>query len=138
VIGVAVQVHHPDPRTTLDIDVAVLRLADIPGDALCEAGFSPSGAFEHSENWVVAGNVTPVQFTDDPAFAPAIHSGERIRIENVSRRVVRTVDLVRQKIRAGSGPACRRSKRLSDLVDAQGLLEAFPALGEELTLARTA
>jgi hypothetical protein len=47
--------------------------------------------------------------------------------------VIRVVDLVRQKIRAGSDPARRRSKRLSDLVDAQGLLETYPDLRAELT-----
>lgn len=129
--GVAVQIHHPDPRTTLDIDVAVLRLEDIPGEALTEAGFHKTGSFEHSENWA-AGNGTPVQFTGDPALASAIRSAETIRIEDVSLKVIRTVDLVRQKIRAGSDPARRRSKRLSDLVDAQGLLEAYPALREDL------
>jgi hypothetical protein len=131
--GVAVQVHHPDPRTTLDIDVAVLHLDDIPREIMAAAGFSRTGTFEHSENWAAA-NGTPVQFTDDPAFAPAIRSAESIRIEDVSLKVVRPVDLVRQKIRAGSDPARRRSKRLSDLVDAQGLLEAYPALREELTM----
>jgi hypothetical protein len=130
--GVAVQVHHPDPRTTLDIDVAVLSLDDIPREALTSAGFHATGSFEHSENWAAA-NGTPVQFTDDFALAPAIRSAEVVSIEDVSLRVIRPVDLVRQKIRAGSDPARRRSKRLSDLVDAQGLLEAYPALRGELT-----
>lgn len=60
--GVAVQVHHPDPRTTLDIDVAVLSSDAIPRDVLIAAGFQSTGSFEHSENWV-AENGTPVQFT---------------------------------------------------------------------------
>jgi hypothetical protein len=38
--GVAVQVHHPDPRATLDIDVAVLSSDTIPRDALTAAGLS--------------------------------------------------------------------------------------------------
>lgn len=82
------------------------------------AGFSRTGAFEHWENWAAA-NGTPVQFSDDPAFAPAIQAAEAIQIEDVSLKVVRPIDLVRQKIRAGSDPARRRSKRLSDLVDAR-------------------
>jgi len=130
--GVAVQVHHPDPRTTLDIDVAVLSSSAIPREALTTAGFRPTGSFEHSENWV-AENGTPVQFTDDPALASAVHSAEEIPLDDVTLRVVRVIDLVRQKVRAGSDPARRRSKRLSDLVDAQGLLEAYPVLRDELT-----
>jgi hypothetical protein len=51
-----------------------------------------------------------------------VRSAEAIPLENVTLRVIRVVDLVRQNLRAGSDPARRRSKRLSDLVDAQGLL----------------
>jgi hypothetical protein len=130
--GVAVQVHHPDPRTTLDIDVAILSSASIPRDALTAAGFKSTGKFEHSDNWV-AENGTPVQFTDDPLLASAVRSAEEIPLDDVTLRVVRVLDLVRQKLRAGSDPARRRSKRLSDLVDAQGLLEAYPDLRVELT-----
>lgn len=130
--GVAVQVHHPDPRTTLDIDVAVLSADAIPRDALTAAGFKSTGTFEHPENWV-AENGTPVQFTDDPDLASAVRAAEEIPLENVTLRVIRVIDLVRQKIRAGSDPARRRSKRLSDLVDAQGLLETYPDLRVDLT-----
>ncbi len=126
--GVAVQVHHPDPRTNLDIEVAVLSADAIPPDALVAAGFRSTS----SENWV-AENGTPVQFTDDPGLASAVRSAEEIPLENATLRVIRVLDLVRQKIRAGSDPARRRSKRLSDLVDAQGLLETYPDLPVELT-----
>jgi hypothetical protein len=130
--GVAVQVHHPDPRTTLDIDVAVLSSDAIPRSALTAAGFRPTGSFEHSENWT-ADNGTPVQFTSDPELASAVRAAEEIPLDNVTLRVIRAVDLVRQKIRAGNDPAPRRSKHLSDLVDAQGLLEAYPELRADLT-----
>jgi hypothetical protein len=130
--GVAVQVHHPDPRTTLDIDVAVLSRDTIPREALTAAGFKPTGAFEHSENWV-AENGTPVQFTADPDLASAVHAADEIPLDDVTLRVIRVADLVHQKLRAGSDPARRRSKRLSDLVDAQGLLETFPGLRVDLT-----
>lgn len=130
--GVAVQVHHPDPRTTLDIDVAVLRSDAIPREALTAAGFKPSGSFEHSENWV-AENGTPVQFTADPELASAVRSAQEVPMGDVTLRVIGVADLVRQKIRAGTDPARRRSKRLSDLVDAQGLIEAYPDLRGDLT-----
>jgi|SRR5215203_3548363 len=129
--GVAVQVHHPDPRTTLDIHIAVLSSDAIPRGALSAAGFKSTGSFEQ-ENWV-AENGTPVQFTDDPGLASAVRSAEEVPLENVTLRVIRVIDFVRQKLRAGSDPARRRSKRLSDLVDAQGLLETYPDLRVELT-----
>jgi hypothetical protein len=111
--------------------VAVLSSDAIPREALIAAGFKSTGSFEHSENWA-ADNGTPVQFTDDPGLASAVLAAEEVRLEEVTLRVIRVVDLVRQKIRAGSDPARRRSKRLSDLVDAQGLLEAYPDLRAEL------
>ena len=53
--GVAVQVHTEEPRSTLDIDVAVRRYADVPSKALLDAGFEHTGRHEHSDNWRVPG-----------------------------------------------------------------------------------
>jgi predicted nucleotidyltransferase len=128
--GLALQVHREEPRTTLDIDIAVLDRSAIPGDALAAAGFQSSGTFEHSENWTAA-DATPVQFTDDPAIAPVAAAGE-ILLDGVTLRVIRIVDLLHEKLRAGSDPARRRSRRLQDLADAQGLVEANPDLVNEL------
>jgi hypothetical protein len=41
--GVAVQLYTRDPRTTLDIDLAVPTYADVPGEALRAAGFEHTG-----------------------------------------------------------------------------------------------
>ncbi len=130
--GLAVQVHQQEPRTTLDIDIAVLNRETIPRAALRAAGFQFGGTFEHSENWT-ASDGTPVQFTDDPAIAPAVRAAGEILLDGVTLCVIRLVDLLHEKLRAGSDPARRRSKRLQDLADAQGLLEAHPDLVNELT-----
>lgn len=53
-------------------------------------------------------------------------------------RVIRRADLLHEKLRAGSDPARRRSKRLQDLSDVQALLEADPSLAGELTVAERA
>jgi len=42
-------------------------------------------------------------------------------------------DLLHEKLRGGSDPARRRSKRLQDLADAEALLEDAPALRSELS-----
>ena len=129
--GVAVQIHHPEPRTTLDIDVAVRTLESIPAAALRAAGFRHTGSFEHSENWM-AGDGTPVQFTADPMLAAAIESAAEIVVDQVVLRVIRMVDLLHEKLRAGRDPARRRSKRLQDLADAEALIEADPSLASHL------
>jgi hypothetical protein len=74
-----------------------------------------------------------VQFTDDPALAGAIARADDVALDDVRLRVIRRVDLLHEKLRAGSDPARRRSKRLQDLADAQALLESTPALVSELT-----
>jgi hypothetical protein len=130
--GIALQVHQEEPRTTIDIDVAVATYGQLPRSQLEAAGFSMTGSFSHSENWVGPDN-TPVQFTDDPALAEAITRAEEVVLEDVSLRVINRIDLLHEKLRAASDPARRRSKRLQDLADVQALLEATPALAEELT-----
>lgn len=130
--GVALQIHQRDPRTTLDIDLAVRDRSSIPRDGLMSAGFRPTGSFEHSENWEGPESV-PIQFTDDPALHAAIARAETVEAEGVQIRVIQRRDLLHEKLRAGSDPAWRRSKRLQDLADAQALVESNPSLLVELT-----
>lgn len=130
--GIALQVHQEEPRTTIDIEVAVATYGQLPRTQLEAAGFMLTGRFSHSENWIGPDN-TPVQFTDDPALAEAITRAEEIGLDDVRLRVLTRVDLLHEKLRAASAPARRRSKRLQDLADVQGLLESTPALEQELT-----
>jgi hypothetical protein len=135
--GVALQVHQTDPRTTLDIDVAVSGAEAIPRSHLEAAGFRITGRFANSENWEVPDGV-PVQFTDDPALAGAVARAEELELEGVRIRVIRRADLFHEKLRSASDPAHRRSKRLQDLADAQALIESAPELAGELTPAERA
>ena len=130
--GVALQVHQPEPRTTLDIDLAVPGLELVPRARLEAAGFRLTGRFAHSENWL-GPEETPVQFTDDPALSQAIARADEIEVEGTRLRVIRRADMLHEKLRSGSDPARRRSKRLQDFADAQALLEAHPTLAAELT-----
>jgi Nucleotidyl transferase AbiEii toxin, Type IV TA system len=130
--GVALQVHQAEPRTTLNIDAAVSAYDQIPRAQLEAAGFSCTGRSSHSENWI-GPEGTPIQFTDDPILAEAVARAEEIELENIRLRVISRTDLLHEKLRAASDPARRRSKRLQDLADAQALLEATPALAEDLT-----
>ena len=135
--GIAIQVHRAEPRTTLDIDLAVPSLDTLPRTELQAAGFRPRGRFAHSENWAGPEGV-PVQFTDDPALAPALEQAIEVELDDVRLRVIGRSHLLHEKLRAGSDPARRRSKRLQDLADAQALLEETPALRTELSDAERA
>jgi hypothetical protein len=68
----------------------------------------------------------------DPMLAGAVAAAGEIVVDDVTLRVIEPVDLLHEKIRAGSDPARRRSKRLQDLADAQALLETNPELDQHL------
>ena len=129
--GIALQVHQQEPRTTLDIDVALATLGELPRAALLEAGFRESGRYAHSQNWV-GPDGTPIQFTDDPVLAPAVLRAIEVPLGKIVLRVLAKKDLLHEKLRAGSALVRRRSKRLQDLADAQSLLEQDPTLENEL------
>lgn len=130
--GIALQVHQAEPRTTLDIDVAVATYNLLPRAQLESAGFTCTGRFSHSENWI-GPEGTPVQFTDDPELAEAITRAEEVELDDMRLRVIGRTDLLHEKLRAAADPARRRSKRLQDLADAQALLESTPPLEQELS-----
>ncbi len=125
--GLAMQLYQDEPRTTLDIDVALGRGDDLPREALRTAGFRETGRFAHSENWVGPGG-TPVQFTDDPAIAGGVARAIPWELEGVTIQVLGRADLLQAKLRAASDPARRRSKRLVDIADVLELLEQEPGL----------
>jgi hypothetical protein len=129
--GVALQIHRREPRTALDIDLVLATRADWPDRVLERAGFRKSGDFEHSENWT-GPDGTPVQLTTDPLLAEGIGRAQTVEVEGVPLRVLAAADLLRAKLRAAADPARRRSKRLLDLADAQGLIEDHPELDAEL------
>ena len=135
--GLALQIHQREPRTTLDIDLAVVDRAAVPRPALEAGGFRHTGRFPHSDNWL-APDGTPLQITDDAALAGAIARAGVVDLDGQRLRVIGVADLIHEKLRAGTDPARRRSKRIQDLADVAGLLEQDPALAVELSAAERA
>src|SRR5438874_7101048 len=129
--GIALQMHQADPRTTLDIDLAVARFDVIPRAELEAAGFQHQGRFAHTDNWMGPSGV-PVQFTDDPALVPVLERALEIDLDGVPLRVIQRSDLLHERIRAGSDPARRGSRRLQAFADAEAILEESPGLRDEL------
>src|SRR5712692_1984020 len=108
--GVALQIHQKEPRTTLDIDVAVVDRALLPVAQLEAKGFRRTGSYAHSENWL-GPESTPVQFTDDPHLRSAVKRAQHVALEDVELRVIRREDLLHEKLRAASDRARRQRKR---------------------------
>ena len=129
--GIAAQVHLDEPRTTLDIDVAVLDRAGLPMAELVAAGFRHQASFPYSDNWLGAGDV-PVQFADDPVWRDAIGRAARVTLGDTTLPILAAIDLLRAKLVAARDPARRKSKRLRDVADAVALVEQTPSLLDEL------
>lgn len=130
--GVAAQVHLAEPRTTLDIDVALGDRGRLPVAALEAAGFRRTGVFIYTENWSGPAEV-PVQFTDDPELHGAVLRAVAVPVGATHLRVIAAADLLLAKLRACRDSARRRSKRIQDLADVEGLIEAHPELDALLT-----
>lgn len=130
--GVALQVHQREPRTTLDIGIAVKSYDDLPRTSLQPAGFQETGKHSHSIDWS-GPDGTPIQFTDDPALQTAIANVIEITMAKTSLRIINKLDLLREKLRSGQDPHRRRSKRLQDLADVQALIEQDPLLIDKLS-----
>lgn len=130
--GIAVQIWSEEPRTTLDIDLAVLSYDALPRDAMVRAGFALTGRFAHSENWT-GPDGTPIQFSDDPEFADAIARAAAHPLGDTVLRVAPVAEVIRAKLRAARDTARRRSKRLMDSADALALAEGHPDVVAELT-----
>ena len=141
--GVAVQIHTTEPRTTLDIDVAVPRFTDVPRAELLAAGFDHTGRHELSDNWHAPpagpGSLrTTVQFSaEDVGIADAVSHAELTDLaDGLRMRVAVPADLIVLKLAAASEPRRRPSKRQHDIADVVALMEEYPALRTTETLAR--
>ena len=133
--GVAVQIHSREPRSTLDIDLAVPTYAHVPRSALLDAGFDHTGRHSHSDNWRAPGtgplpSRTAVQFSaEDDGIAEAVAHAFTIDLPGgVPLRVATVADLVALKLSAAEEPERRPSKRVHDIADVLALLEEHPEI----------
>ena len=141
--GVAVQVHTEEPRSTLDIDLAVPRYTDVPRAALLGAGFEHTGRHEHSDNWRAPGSGplklrTAIQFSaEDLGITEAVAHADVLDLDGGLRlRVATVADLIVLKLIAAEELKRRPSKREHDVADVLALLEEHPELKSTELLAR--
>ncbi|MBI2149949.1 MAG: nucleotidyl transferase AbiEii/AbiGii toxin family protein [Acidobacteria bacterium] len=133
--GVAVQVHKEEPRSTLDIDLAAPRYADVPRAALLDAGFEHTGRRDHSDNWRAPGPGTlklrtAIQFSaEDVGITEAVAHAGIVDLDGGLRlRVATVADLIALKLAAAEEPKRRPSKREHDVADVLALIEEHPEL----------
>ena len=133
--GLAVQLHSEEPRSTLDIDVAIPTYAQVPRTALLGAGFEHTGRHAHSDNWRAPGpgslmSRTAVQFSaEDEGIADAVEHAITVDLLGGVRLRVATVgSLITLKLAAAEEPQRRPSKRAHDVADVLALLEEHPEM----------
>ena len=137
--GIAVQLYSREPRTTLDIDLAVATFDDIPRDALVQAGFEHDGRYEHSDNWRAPGqgsrlDRTAIQFSaEDVGIADAVARARSVDLGGLHLQLATVEDLLVLKLAAAEEPRRRASKRRQDLVDVVTLAEEHPDAATALT-----
>jgi predicted nucleotidyltransferase len=130
--GVAIQLYSDEPRTTLDIDLAVTKFSDIPRDALLRAGFEHDGRHAHSDNWRAPGaeprgQRAAIQFSaEDVGIADAVARARSIDVAGFRLRVATAADLLVLKLAAAEEPRLRARKRRQDLLDVLALAEDHP------------
>ncbi len=138
--GVAVQIYSREPRTTLDIDVAVARFDDVPRVDLLKAGFSYEGRHKHSDNWRAPGprpiaDRTAIQFSsEDVGIADAVARAQIVDAGRYQLRLASPADLLVLKLAAAEEPTRRASKRRIDLLDIISLAEDYPTAIEEVPM----
>lgn len=129
--GVAVQLLSEEPRTTLDIDVALPTFADVPTAALQAAGFEHEARHAHSDNWRAPGSGPrkhriAVQFSaEDVGLAEAVARAAVWQIDGLPVHVATPADLVVLKLAAAEEPLRRMRKRRQDLLDVINITEDF-------------
>jgi hypothetical protein len=136
--GIAMQLHSREPRTTLDIDLAVRTFAEIPGDALTKAGFVHEGRQAHSDNWRAPGpspraQRPAIQFSsEDVGIDDAIARAHPVDAGNFRLRLASPPDLLVLKLAAAEEPTRRASKRRQDLLDIMTLVDEYPELATHI------
>jgi hypothetical protein len=131
--GVAMQLYSREPRTTLDIDLAVAKYNQIPSDALVKAGFVHEGRHPHSDNWRGPGSApreqrTAIQFSsEDVGIEDAVSRARTFDAGGFQLRLAMPGDLLVLKLAAAEEPTRRASKRRQDLLDIITLAEDHPS-----------
>lgn len=136
------QIYSQEPRTTLDVDLAVTRFDQIPRDALVKAGFIHEARHEHSDEWRAPGaqpksERTAIQFSaEDVGIEDAVARAEVVDAGGYRLRLAAPADLLVLKLAAAEERTRRPAKRRIDLLDIINLVEDHPDAAQTVPLLR--
>lgn len=129
--GLAVNAY-AEPVVSLDLDVVVVTDRIRALCAAAEAKGIKVESFEHSVNLSVAGSDLRVQMQTDPRYQAFLPRAAYREVLGYRMRVARLEDVLQGKVWAYSDRSRRKSKRQKDLADILRLVEAHPALKDQL------
>ena len=128
--GLAVNAY-AEPVVSLDLDLvitakAIKTVCDAVGD------FFKIETFEHSVNLTTSMSDLRIQLQTDSRYQDFIGRAAIHTVLGYEMKVARVEDVLQGKIWAYSDKQQRKSKRQKDLADIFRLIEAYPALTEQL------
>ncbi len=122
---------YAEPVVSLDLDV-VIAVDQLPAaEALLRGAFAVE-RFSHSLNVSQPGSDLRIQIQTDPRYAPFVERATPRTLLGLQLPVARLEDVLQGKIWAVMDASRRASKRQKDLADIARLLEAFPALRQQV------
>ncbi len=129
--GLAVNAY-AEPVVSLDLDVVVAADGlDAVADAAAARGLKVE-RFEHSVNLTSAASDLRIQLQTDERYQPFIPRAAEREVLGYTMRVAAVEDVLQGKVWAYQDATRRASKRQKDLADILRLVEANPALVNDL------
>jgi hypothetical protein len=129
--GLAVNAY-AEPVVSLDLDLVVVSAKIDELSAAARAKGLEVENFEHSINISAAGSDLRVQLQTDPRYQDFIARAGRRTVLGYEMSVASLGDVLQGKLWAWADPERRRTKRQKDLLDIMRLVEAHPALEDNL------
>jgi len=122
---------YADPVVSIDLDLVMAVDQRGRAEGLLRQAFTVEH-FPPSLNGSLPGSRLRVQVQTDPRYAPFVERAELRDVMDLRLPVARIEDVLQGKIWAVMDPERRASKRQKDLADIARLLEARPALREQV------
>lgn len=123
-----------EPVVSLDLDVVIAVDQLAAAKAFLREAFTVE-EFPHSLNVSAPGSDLRIQIQTDPRYGPFVGRALPRTLLGVQLPVARLEDVLQGKVWAVMDPTRRPSKRQKDLADIARLLEAFPALRQQVPAA---
>jgi hypothetical protein len=122
---------YAEPVVSLDLDLVIAEDQAPRAEVLMREAFVVE-RFPHRLNVSATGSDLRVQIQTDPRYAPFVDRAETLDLLGLRLPVARLEDVLQGKVWAVSDPERRPSKRQKDLADIARILEAYPALREQV------